>query len=94
MTDQDATISINTKFINAAGDEVAAATESKQVIKAKQTIEFNQEAAIKNPQLWSCESPSLYSAVITIYNNGKLLRQTSILLASEKFPLMFAMDFS
>ena len=72
-TDQDATVSIITKFINAGGAEVAVAAESKQVIKAKQQVEFNQDAIIKNPMLWSCESPAMYNAVTAIYNNGKLL---------------------
>ena len=72
-TDQDATINIITKFIDAAGAEAVTSTELKEVIKAKQQVEFNQEAAIKNPRLWSCESPALYSAVTTIYSNGKLL---------------------
>jgi beta-galactosidase len=45
-TDQDATVSIITKFLNASGAEVAAAAELKQVIKAKQSVEFNQEFTI------------------------------------------------
>jgi beta-galactosidase len=71
-TNQDATLSIITKFINAVGAEVAT-TESKQIVAAKKSFEFSQDAVINNPQLWSCESPALYNAVTEIYNNGKLL---------------------
>lgn len=72
-TVQNATVSIVTKFINAAGTEVAATTESKQIITAKQSFEFNQNAGIKNPMLWSCASPVLYNAITNIYQDGKLL---------------------
>jgi len=72
-TSMDATVSIITKFINASGAEVAIGTELKQVITAKKSFEFSQDAVIKSPQLWSCESPALYSAVTTIYNNGGLI---------------------
>jgi beta-galactosidase len=71
-TGHDATISIITKLINASGAE-AANTELKQAIAANQSFDFNQDAVIKNPQLWSCESPALYSAVTSIYNNNQLL---------------------
>ena len=47
--------------------------ELKQVIAANKFFEFNQDVVIKNPQLWSCESPVLYTAVTSIYNNDKLL---------------------
>ena len=71
-TAQDASIRINTKFINASGIEVGNA-EMKQLIPAKQSVEFNQEAVIKSPQLWSCETPLLYTAVTAVYRDDQLL---------------------
>ncbi|MEP7107097.1 MAG: sugar-binding domain-containing protein [Ferruginibacter sp.] len=82
-TRQDATVIIITKFINASGAEVANA-ELKQVIAAKQSLEFNQEAVIKNPQLWSCESPALYKAVTATYSNSKLLSTDTISFGIRK----------
>ena len=70
---QDETIGIITKFINTSGTEVAATDELKQVVAANTFFEFNQDVVIKNPQLWSCESPVLYTAVTSIYSNDKLL---------------------
>jgi len=71
-TGKDETINIITKLLNASGAEVAS-TEMKQVIAAKQLFEFNRDAVINSPQLWSCELPALYSATTSIYSNGKLL---------------------
>jgi beta-galactosidase len=71
-TDQDATVSITTKIVNASGATVTS-TELKQLIGTKQLFEFNGDIIVNNPSLWSCESPSLYNAVTSIYSNGKLL---------------------
>src|SRR5665647_273322 len=71
-TSQDASVDFITKYVNASGAEVAT-TELKQNVAAKKSFEFNQDAVIKNPQLWSCESPALYTAITSIYSNNKLL---------------------
>lgn len=71
-TDQDATVSITTKIVNASGATVTS-TALKQLIGAKQLFEFNRDIIVNNPSLWSCESPSLYNAVTSIYSNGKLI---------------------
>ena len=71
-TNENVTVGINTKFINASGEEIST-TVLKHDIAAKQSYEFSEDAVIKNPKLWSCESPAMYSAVTSIYNNGKLL---------------------
>lgn len=69
---QNASIKISTKFINASGIEVGKA-EMKQLIGAKQSVEFRQKTVIKSPQLWSCETPLLYTAVTEVYKDDKLL---------------------
>ena len=71
-SDEDAIVSISTKFINTAG-AITAGGELKQLIKAKKLFDFNQAVIINNPRLWSCELPALYTAVTSIYSNGKLL---------------------
>ena len=71
-TSADATISILTKITNAASKEVST-TELKQQLKTKESYEFNQDIIVKDPVLWSCESPSLYTASTTIYKDGKLI---------------------
>lgn len=71
-SDEDATVSISTKFINTAG-AITASGEQKHLIKAKQLFEFNQDVVISNPRLWSCELPALYTAVTSMYSNGNLI---------------------
>lgn len=78
-----ATVSIKTKVVNEAthastitsitrifdnkGAEIAK-SESAQNISPNSFYEFNQQVTIKNPALWSGESPSLYTAVNEIRN--------------------------
>ncbi len=71
-TNADAAISILTKITNAALKEVSS-TQLKQQLKTKESYEFNEDIIVKNPVLWSCESPSLYTALTTIYKDGKLI---------------------
>ncbi|MBC7626814.1 glycoside hydrolase family 2 TIM barrel-domain containing protein, partial [Ferruginibacter sp.] len=65
-------ISILTKITNTALKEVSS-TGLKQQLKAKASYEFNEDIIVKNPALWSCESPELYTAQTTIYIDGKLI---------------------
>ena len=71
-TNADANISILTKITNTALKEVSS-TGLKQQLKAKASYEFNEDIIVKNPALWSCESPELYTAQTTIYIDGKLI---------------------
>jgi beta-galactosidase len=72
-TKQPETVGIITKFINQSGTKVATANEVKKILNAGTSFEFNQNAFIKNPQLWSCESPVLYKAVTDVYKNDQLV---------------------
>ena len=71
-TNADANISILTKITNTASQEVGS-SELKQQFKTKESYEFNEDIIVKNPVLWSCESPELYTAQTTIYIDGKLI---------------------
>ena len=68
-------ISLLNKIINIKGIEVARTT-SKQKITAYGEIEFDGNANVKSPALWSTERPGLYKAVTEIYIDGKLLDRT------------------
>ena len=57
-----------TRIIDAKGINVAVDT-----IKASFANEFEQKIAVKNPKLWSPESPNLYTAVTKVYQ-GDLLK--------------------
>ncbi len=72
-TDKAETITINTKYTNAAGAVVVNAADQQQLITAGKTASFSADVVLKNPELWSCETPFLYNVITTLYNNGKLL---------------------
>ncbi len=67
-----AAISIITKIKNTTSKEVST-KEIKQQLKPKESFEFNADIIIKDPALWSCETPVMYTAQTAIYQNGKLL---------------------
>lgn len=69
---EQAAIDVVTRFTTAAGAE-AGKTESKLTLNAGEKKEITAGEEIKNPRLWSCESPSLYKAVTEVYQNGKLI---------------------
>jgi beta-galactosidase len=71
-TGQDAIVGLITKYVNPSGVQVAE-TEAKQNIAAGKSFEFDQNSFIKNPQLWSCDSPTLYTETTEIYRNGNLV---------------------
>jgi len=69
-SDQPARITLVTKMVDGKGQEVAR-VESGQTIESKAAYEFNQDAIIKSPALWSPESPVLYKAVSEVYRDGQ-----------------------
>ncbi|WP_426485210.1 DUF4982 domain-containing protein [Flavobacterium sp. 2] len=60
-----------TRIIDAGGNEVAA-NETTSVF----ANEFEQNIALKNPHLWSPETPYLYSAVSELYDGNVLKDET------------------
>jgi beta-galactosidase len=76
-SDKDISIKYVIHIINKAGKEVAVNLKEQQ-IKAGASYEFNHNLIVNNPQLWSCESPELYTAVTEIYYDGKLAEREKI----------------
>ncbi len=67
---QDRKIKIITEITSVDGKMLAAQTEKEGDIQAGRSIELVQEAVIKNPLLWSVDSPVLYKAVSKVYETG------------------------
>lgn len=65
------TVTLVNKILNAKGVEVARAS-SKQKIPANDEYEFNENAMVKSPALWSNENANLYKAITEVYVDGKL----------------------
>jgi beta-galactosidase len=68
--DAAARIRLVTRIVDAAGAE-AARVEAGQTVGAKADYEFNQEATINSPALWSPDSPALYTAVSEVYRDDQ-----------------------
>lgn len=68
-------VKLITKILDANKQEVAK-TESTQIIEANKSVEFNNDAIVFSPKLWSTESPSLYTAISEVYIDGKLADKT------------------
>jgi len=69
--DGPARVRLVTRIINSGGAE-AAREETSQTVEAKAAHEFNQDATIKSPALWSPDSPMLYTAVSEVYRDNQL----------------------
>ena len=65
-------LSLKTLIVNAGGDTVAAG--ETQTLFGK---EFEQNIAVRNPNLWSPEKPYLYKAITRLYQGDKLKDETS-----------------
>jgi len=68
-------VKLVTRIINSNGNEIAK-TESQQQVTVNASGEFSQELSVNGPQLWSIDSPILYTAVSEVYRDGKLTDRT------------------
>ncbi|OXA76715.1 beta-galactosidase [Flavobacterium aquidurense] len=67
-------LEINTKIFSPEGKQVA---ETKTMAPKKSNLVEVEvklpQVTVSNPQLWSCESPNLYSAEVVLMLNGKVI---------------------
>jgi beta-galactosidase len=57
-----------------AGSRVVATAESDaQDVIPNEPVQFGTSTSFKNPQLWSPETPYLYSALVTVESGGKIV---------------------
>jgi len=61
-------LKLKTRIYNKEGDLVSDTKTNTQI-----NNEFEQNIKVENPRLWSPESPYLYSAVIDLFSDGKLV---------------------
>ncbi len=68
---QAETCRVRWQILDAAGKAVANAEAAPQSVALDGSTTFTALATLANPALWSPETPSLYSAVITVESGGK-----------------------
>jgi beta-galactosidase len=59
------------QILDASGKTIATAEAAPQSIPADGSVVFTATAKIADPTLWSLETPTLYSAIVTVESNGK-----------------------
>ena len=70
-SDAAARVRLVTRILNPAGAEVAR-EEDDHNVEAQGSYEFEQEAAVRSPALWSPDTPALYTAVSEVYRERQL----------------------
>lgn len=64
-SEQEASVQLMTEIVDAEG-KIIASGERKQSITSGETYTFSQQIHVKNPALWSPETPNLYKARTTV----------------------------
>jgi beta-galactosidase len=72
-TDQPQQVHVVWQLLDPAGATVATARSADFSLPAGSVHNFEGEAAIRTPQLWSVESPALYRAVATVWRGSTAL---------------------
>ncbi|MEX2602297.1 MAG: glycoside hydrolase family 2 TIM barrel-domain containing protein [Balneolaceae bacterium] len=65
------------RILDPAGEQVASAEQSGQV-GAESVSDFSIEMEVPDPQLWSPESPDLYSMVVEVERDGQLMDRREV----------------
>lgn len=97
ITDKSAELKVNVNFLNEASLEGKGKIiyelrdlSDKVVSKAKKSVDLmsgcdSVSLVVRNPELWSLESPSLYELQVKFEVNGKTIDQTSIKTGFRSF---------
>ncbi|MDR2947652.1 MAG: DUF4981 domain-containing protein [Prevotella sp.] len=73
---QASTVSVT--LLDTSGKEVVTLNQAVSALKGDQEQEYNMEATVKSPLLWSAEKPNLYTAIVTLKDNsGNVLEAMS-----------------
>jgi len=67
------TIVIANQLLDRNGKMVNSISETKEILSNETIIVKQEPSLIRNPKLWSLDSPYLYSLVTEIFENGKLI---------------------
>jgi beta-galactosidase len=93
VSPSEASISVSTTLINQSSldkntklvirlydknSQEISKTETGKTLASGKSFEWTQEIVLKNPLLWSPDSPNLYKAVSEVYTDEKLIDKTEI----------------
>ncbi len=89
----DKELKIKTSIYNASGRKVAESASDVK-IPAKDIMETEQILHVKNPALWSVDSPGLYQAVIELKYDGRVRDKYKTIFGIRYFDFDSARGFS
>jgi len=69
---EPADIQVITRILDSAGNE-SGKTQTILHLESGAGKEINENQILKDPRLWSCETPRLYTAVTEIFQNGSMV---------------------
>jgi beta-galactosidase len=72
----DAGVTVETSLLDKAGNKVGSAQSKLTVAPGKEDV-ATQEISVEKPALWSPESPTLYRAISTVRQDGKVVDQVT-----------------
>ena len=71
-TDKDKKVKLVTRIFGPNRQEAVFPVESTEIIPAGRNTDLGLETKIKDPALWSVDTPNLYNAVTEVYEDGSL----------------------
>ena len=71
ITDEDHRVTVRSEIFDPDGVSVAA-LESVQTVEARSGSVFEQEADVRDPQLWDLDTPRLYKMRTTVLSDGEV----------------------
>lgn len=75
-------LKVNTRIVDADGNTVSDVTKSVEYNRGQKVNEYMVDSiTINSPRLWSCETPHLYKAIVTLYRQDGTVAD----LVSENF---------
>ena len=73
----DTEIKLETRLLGPDG-KIAATIEGTEKIESNKSKDLNQTSKVENPNLWSPESPTLYTIEVNVLANGKTVDTYSL----------------
>jgi beta-galactosidase len=70
---KDENARVRWQILDTNGKAVGSADAAPQLVDASGSVKFSATATLPNAALWSVETPNLYSAMVTVESNGKVL---------------------
>lgn len=83
-SDESVDIIVKSVILDGARNRVAEATTTGEAVRGEPT-EIEQTFVVKNPKLWSVDSPNLYRVVTEVFRDGDLLDEYETPLGIRTF---------